>query len=132
MPTFDDFKKAVTSGSPNPTPQPIKLKSGQMLTPDMFNQSAKNGMPFTSLQTMADWYNDWSKKVPANFNASPYYRVYGNSQPIHGGDMAILFAKYKDDPKVLQVLNRNIAKPGEVPMYSPQDGDTIKSLMSQK
>jgi hypothetical protein len=120
--------KSLNPVDKDPTP-PIKLKNGQLLTVDQFNTSAKNGMPFTSMNTMADYINGWARKLPPDLKFSPYYRTYGG-QNIPGGDMAILHAKYYNNPQVMQILQRNIAKPGEVPMYSPEDSDVIKKLLS--
>jgi hypothetical protein len=47
-------------------------------------------------------------------------------------DVAILHAKYGDDPKISQILQRNIAKPGEAPMYGPEDADVIRKLITKE
>lgn len=122
--------KAIGPGDVVPTaPQPIRLNNGQMLTVNDFNKSAANGFPFTSMKTMADWTNGWAKKLPPDLKFSPYYRTYGG-QNIPGGDMAILHAKYYNNPKVMEILQRNISKPGEVPQYGPDDSDVIRKLIA--
>lgn len=122
--------KAIGPGEGTPAPpQPIKLNNGQVLTIDDFNRSAKGGFPFTSLQTMADYTNNWARKLPTDLKFSPYYRTYGGEN-LPGGDIAILHAKYYNNPQVMKILQRNISKPGEVPQYGPDDSDVIRKLIA--
>src|SRR5580698_10663838 len=114
MPNFQQFTQAIPSGFPAGGDPPIKLKDGTMLTPEMFQTSAKNGMPFNSMNDMADYYNDWSRKPGAQQSFAPYYRTVGG-QNINGGNVALLYAKYKDDPKVMTVLNRIFLMPRQPP-----------------
>lgn len=128
----DKLKQAIAFGKSVAQPTGIPLKDGTVLTPEMFATSAKNGLPFSNMQTMANYYNEWSRKIPATQQIFPYYRHYGSSQNINGGDMAILQAKYAHDPTVMAIINRNIAPKGELPMYSPDDGDTLKALAAKE
>ena len=131
----DKYFKAIKLGKDTPQPAPIKLKDGSILTPEMFHKSAQNGLPFSSMDKMAEYYNEWSRKVPPAGQPTqtfPYYRHYGTGSNIPGGDVEILKAKYSNDPQIMKYLNENIAKPGEVPMYSPTTGDVVRKLLAQQ
>jgi hypothetical protein len=106
---------------------PIILKDGTPLTRDMFESSAKNGMPFTDMKSMADWMNGWVKKTKDMKPVHPYYRTYPEGT-ISGADILILRHKYGDDPNVNKLLDSATGTDNEVPMYGPDQADQIRKL----
>src|ERR1700761_1440311 len=90
---------------------------GVKITKDDLDQANKNGMAWQDLPAFADWLGGWAKKMPDFGNVSPYYRTYPQGK-INGGDVALLMSK--NDPQINTILQRNIAKPGEVPMFGAE------------
>ncbi len=110
---------------------PIVLRNGQPLTKEMFDAYGdKGGMPFTSMQTMADWMNTWVNPKTKGPTFAPYYRAYGQSSKIPGSDLMMLYEKHKDNPQVMKIINSTMNTPeGEVPMYGADDADNIRKLV---
>lgn len=113
-------------------PNVVVGKYGVPITKAEFEHANANGYAWKDFPSYADYIGGWAKPITNPVPIHPYYRHYGNGQNISGADVAIIQAKYNNDPKVQAVLNRNIAKPGEVPMFSPQDGDIIKQLATKE
>lgn len=68
--------------------------------------------------------------VPANGQVDlGYSRVYGSQHNIPNNNIEALRAQYRNDPSVMNIINRNIAPQGEVPMYGADDGDAIRKLL---
>lgn len=60
-----------------------------------------------------------------------YSRVYGSQNNIPNNNIQALRAQYSNDPSVMNILNRNIAPQGQVPMYGADDGDAIRQLLGK-
>lgn len=58
-----------------------------------------------------------------------YSRVYGSQNNIPNNNIEALKAQYRSDSSVMNILNRNIAPQGQVPMYGADDGDAIRRLL---
>lgn len=125
-----DPKKTV-GGDPNytPTKDPnvVMGKHGVPITMDDFKHANANGYGWVDFPSYAHYVGGWAKPITNPIPVHPVYRVYGGTPNISGGDVAILAAK--DNPQINTILQRNIAKEGEVPMYSAQDADTIRTLI---
>ncbi len=124
-------------GSPNytPTPDPKVVigKHGATITYDDFVNANKNGYAWKDFPAYADYVGGWAKPLPKeSVPPPPYYRHYPAGPNIPTAAIELLKARYADDPKVGQLLQRNAAKPGEVPMYGPDDGDVIKALIAKE
>jgi hypothetical protein len=102
-------------------------KNGVKITRQEFNNANKNGFAWNSFEDYADYVGGWAHNG-SDFNISPYYRTYGGNN-ISGADIALLHAQ--NDPAINQILQRNIARPGEVPMYSQDDSDAINKLIAR-
>lgn len=113
-------------------PNVVIGKYGVKITKAEFEHANQNGYAWKDFPAYADYVGGWARPITNPVSVSPYYRHYGNGQNISGADIAILQAKYSNDPQVQAILQRNIAKPGEVPMFSPQDGDAIKQLATKE
>lgn len=129
-----DEKKPISPTNPSPNftytkdPNVMIGKYGLKITPADMQNANDNGMDWKDLSEFAHWYG--GNKKPVDYDSvSPYYRTYPNGN-IQGKDIAVL--KAQGDPKIDEILNRNIAKPGEVPMYGPEDSDMIKALIKAK
>lgn len=111
-----------------PASGPIILKDGTPLTRDMFETSAKNGMPFTDMKSMADWMNGWVQKNKDMPPVHPYYRTYPNGK-ISGADILMIRNKFKDSPEVHKLINSAMGADDEVPMYGPDQSDQLRKLI---
>ncbi len=107
-------------------------KYGVPITQQEFEQANKNGYAWKDLDAYADYVGGWAHPDTNQQPVSPYYRTYGGGPNINGGDVAILQARYANVPQVQQALNRNVAKPGEVPLFGPQDADLIRALIAKE
>ncbi len=113
-------------------PNVVIGKHGVPITRADFEHANKNGYSWKDFDAYADYVGGWAKPITNPTPVSPYYRAYGQQTNIPGADIAILQAKYADDPTVSKILNSNIAKPGEVPMYGATDADTIRQLVARE
>lgn len=113
-------------------PNVVIGKYGVPITYDNFLHANKNGYAWHDFHAYADYVGSWAHKGVLPQPVSPYYRAYGQSTNINGGDIAVLQARYANDPKVSEILQRNIAKPGEVPMFGGSDADTIRQLIAKE
>lgn len=131
---IDDPKKPKKAG---PTPDPINHtptadpnvfigKNGARITMDQFKANQAGQMPFTDFHQYANWIGGWDSPHPQPA-IHPYYRTYPQGK-VSGMDVFNLYQQ--KDPKINAILDRNIAKPGEVPMYGPDDADMIKALIA--
>lgn len=125
-------KISPSNPSPNFTytkdPNVVIGKNGVKITTADMADADKNGMNWKgNFGEFAHWLGGFAHKPVDYGSVSPYYRTYPNGK-INGADIAIL--KSKGDPKIDAVLSRNIAGPGEVPMYGPDDSDAIKGLVA--
>lgn len=127
-----DVNKGYSPSNPSPnftyTKDPgVNIgRYGVRITKDDMANANQRGMDWNNFNEFSHWYGASHK--PVDFGSvSPYYRTYPNGK-INGGDIAIL--KGKDDPKIDEILSRNIAKPGEVPMFGPEDSDLLKKLIA--
>lgn len=123
--------------SPNYTktkdPNVVIGKYGVPITMDDFKHANANGYAWKDLDAYADYVGGWSRPIaPSQTTSPPYYRTYGGTPNIPTGDVELLKAKYADDPKIQTILNRNIAKPGEVPMFGVSDADLIHQLITKE
>lgn len=127
-----DEKKPISPTNPSPNftytkdPNVVIGKYGLKITPDDMANANKNGMDWRNFSEFAHWYGGNKKAVDYN-DVAPYYRTYPNGQ-IDGRDIAVL--KAQGDPKIDAILNRNIAKPGEVPLFGTDDSDLLKQLVA--
>lgn len=124
-------------GSPNYTktkdPNMVIGKYGVPITMDQFKHANANGYGWVDFDSYANYVGGWARPItPSQTTPPPYYRTYGGTPNIATGDIELLKAKYADDPKVQTVLNRNIAKDGEVPMYGLSDADLIRQLITKE
>lgn len=127
----DDPKK--TPNYTNTKDPNVKIgKHGVIITKQDFEQANSHGYAWKDLEAYADYVGGWAHPSPDIKPVSPYYRSYGGGPNINGGDIAILQARYNDNPQIQQILQRNIAKPGEVPMYGPSDADAIQQLIQNE
>lgn len=137
---IDDFNNKINdpdktpTGGPNytPTKDPNVVigKYGVPITMDDFKKANANGYAWVDFPAYANYVGGWAKPITDPVPIHPIYRVYGGTPNISGGDVAILAAK--DNPHINTILQRNIAKDGEVPMYSAQDADVIRALIQQE
>lgn len=127
-------KQRSTSDNYTTTDDPDVVigKYGVPITKAEFEHANANGYAWKDLHAYADYVGGFAHPITNPVPIHPYYRHYGNGQNISGADVAIIQAKYNNDPKVQAILQRNIAKPEEVPMFSPQDGDIIKQLATKE
>lgn len=103
-------------------------KYGIRITKDDMENANKRGMGWNNFDEFSHWFGASHK--PVDFEGiSPVYRTYPNGQ-IKGADIAIL--KAKGDPKIDEILSRNIAKPGEVPLFGPEDSDLLNKLIAEQ
>lgn len=125
---MDDPNKNYTdTKDPN-----VKMgKHGVPITRAEFEHANANGYAWKDFDAYADYTGAWAKPI-TNQTTHPYYRTYGGTPNIPGSDVAILQAKYAEDPTVQKILNRNIARPDEVPMYGPDDADAIRALINRE
>ncbi len=114
-------------------PNVVIGKKGAIIKYDDFVQANKNGYAWKDFPAYADYVGGWANKPPVDPTPPPpYYRHYPAGPNIPTAAIEMLKARYADDPKVSQLLQRNAAKPGEVPMYGPDDGDVIKALIAKE
>lgn len=113
--------------TPTSDPNVVIGKHGARITRADFEHANKNGYAWKDFDAYADYTGSWAHPI-AETQYAPMYRAYGQKEPINGIDVRILAAK--NDPKINAILARNIAKPGEVPMFGPDDSDTIKMLIA--
>lgn len=129
-----DEKKPISPTNPSPNftytkdPKVVIGKYGLKITPDDMANANKNGMDWRDFGEFAHWYGGNRKAVDYN-DVAPYYRTYPNGQ-IDGREIAIL--KAQGDPKIDAILNRNLAKPGEVPLFGTDDSDHLKQLVAAR
>lgn len=125
-----DANKGYSPSNPSPNfnftkdPNVNIGKYGQPITKQDMDKANKLGMAWGNFNEFSHWFGG-SRDPFAG--VSPVYRTYPNGQ-IKGGDIAML--KAKEDPKIDEIINRNIAKPGEVPMFGPEDSDLLKKLIT--
>ena len=114
-------------------PDVVIGKHGAVITKKDFEQANKNGYAWKDFPAYADYVGGWARELPKQSTPPPpYYRTYGGTPNIPTADIEILKAKYANDPKVSQILNRNIAKDGEVPLYGVSDADIIRDLITKE
>lgn len=114
---------ALITKQPSPTPAPVPYVDPAAIPT---NSKKDKFMVEKADGSIGQWGNDLK-----DGNTSAYYRTYSGDK-IQGEDVSILQSKYKDDPQVMKLLKRNIAKPGEVPMFGNDDADVIKRLIQQE
>jgi hypothetical protein len=102
-------------------------KYGVKITKDDMAAANKNGMGWNDFNEFSHWLGGFAHNPVDYDSVSPYYRTYPNGN-INGADIAVL--KAKGDPKIDAIIARNIASPGEVPMFGPEDSDMLKKLIS--
>lgn len=123
----------ATPVSPNftPTKDPnvVMGKYGVPITKEQFEFANKNGYAWKDFPAYADYVGGWARPISNPVSIHPYYRTYGGTPNISGGDIAILQAKYGDHPEIKKILTRNIAPNGETPMFGAADADIINSLI---
>lgn len=118
---------------PTKDPNVVIGKHGAPITYDEFVKANKNGYAWKDFPAYADYVGGWARPTPAQTTPPPpYYRAYGQQTNIPSGDVAILQARYADDPKISQILQNNIAKEGEVPMFGVGDSDVIRQLIAKE
>lgn len=118
--------------TPTPDPKVVIGKYGVPITEGDFINANKNGYAWKDFPAYADYVGGWARPIKNPTPISPYYRSYGGAPNINGGDIAILQSKYADMPHVQQILQRNIAPIGQIPMYSPEDSDAIRQMILQE
>lgn len=127
-----DTDKIIPQQGPNyvPTKDPNVLlgRNGVMITRAQFDQNQKSNMPFNDFNSYADWVGGWAHPQLPIPQISPYYRTYGGDN-IKGQDIMQLYMK--NDPTINKILDRNMAKPGDVPQYGADDGDSIRQLIAK-
>lgn len=127
---------APGDGSPNYTktadPKVVIGKFGAPITYDEFVQANKNGYAWNTFEDYADYVGGWARPIKDPVPLQPYYRVYASKDNIPTGDIELLRAKYSDEPKVQQILARNVAPKGEVAMFGVDDGDVIRALIAKE
>lgn len=134
VPGDPDEKKPISPTNPSPNftftkdPNVVIGKYGLKITPDDMANANKNGMAWNNFNEFAHWYGGNRKPIDYN-DVAPYYRTYPNGQ-IDGRDIAVL--KAQGDPKIDEILSRNIAKPGEVPLFGTDDSDHLKQLVAAR
>jgi hypothetical protein len=128
----DGGKKPAPSPNYTPTKDPNVMmgKYGVPITMDQFNHANANGYAWKDFPSYADYVGGWAKPITDPIPIHPYYRAYGGQPNINGGDIAILAAK--NDPKINQIITRNMAPAGQVPMYGSEDADIIRKLITQE
>lgn len=123
-------------GSPNYTktkdPNVVIGKYGVPITMDDFKHANANGYAWKDLDAYADYIGSWARPITQQAPPPPYYRTYGGTPNLPTGDVELLKAKYAGDPKISQVLNRNIAPQGEIPQYGVSDADIIRQLITKE
>lgn len=116
--------------TPTKDPNVVIGKYGAPITYDEFVKANKNGYAWKDFSAYADYVGGWARpNKPLAPPPPPYYRAYGGGENINSGDVAILQTRYADEPMVQQILQRNIAKTGEIPMFGADDADAIKALI---
>lgn len=113
-------------------PNLVMGKYGAPITYGEFINANKNGYAWKNFHAYADYVGGWAKPIPKETIAAPYYRTPGGAPNIPTYDIEVLKNRYNDQPQVLQALNRNIAKPGEVPQLGPDDADLIRALIAKE
>lgn len=116
--------------TPTKDPNVVIGKLGARITMDGFKHANANGYAWNDFPAYADWMGSWARPITTPMPISPYYRAYGGTPNISGGDIAILAAK--NNPQINTILQRNIAKDGDVPMYGPEDADAIRALIQHE
>lgn len=132
--TSDGGKKNTSKPIPNftPTKDPNVMmgKYGVPITRAQFEHANNNGYAWKDLNSYADYVGGWAKPINNPISISPYYRSYGGQPNINGTDVAILASK--NDPKINEIITRNIAPVGQVPMYGSEDADTLRKLIANE
>jgi len=122
--------------SPNYTktndPDVVIGKHGARITRQEFEQANKNGYAWKDFDAYADYVGGWAHPLTNPIVFHQYYGHYGNGQNIPGLDVAIIQAKYQNDPRVQDILKRAVSRPGEVPVFGPDDGDYVKALIARE
>lgn len=137
VPTIDggfspkvDAASIVTGPNFVPTKDPNVVigKNGVMITRAQFDQNQKTDMPFTSFEHYADWVGGWAHNQRPIPQIHPYYRTYPAGK-ISGGDIYQLYRK--NDPQINAILERQVQKPGEPPLFGTEDSDTLRQLIAK-
>lgn len=123
MMTTPPDKNYTTTADPNV----VIGKHGARITRADFEHANKNGYAWKDFDAYANYVGSWAKPI-VDTQYAPMYRAYAQKEPINGIDIRMLAAK--NDPKINAILQRNIAKPGEVPMFGADDSDVIKGLIA--
>lgn len=128
-----DLTKGFSPANPSPNftytkdPNVNVGKYGVKITREDMAKANKNGMAWGDFNEFSHWLGGFAHNAPDYENVSPYYRTYPGGK-INGADIAVL--KAKGDPQVNAILNRNIAGPGEVPMFGAEDSDALNQLIA--
>lgn len=126
--------KMQNGGSTNYTatkdPNTFKGKYGADITMDGFNESNKNGMAWSDFNTYANWVGSWAHKPKEIIPEQPYYRTTSAGN-IPGSEVQLVASKYGNDPYLSQILKRNIAPKGQVPMFGNDDADAIRAYVKK-
>ncbi len=127
-----DVSKVVPPTQPNyfPTKDPNVVigRNGVTITKQQYDENQKSDLQFDSFHHYADWVGGWAHQNRPIPKISKYYRTYAGDN-IPGGDILQLYLKH--DPTIDKILDRNVAKPGEVPQFAPQDADAIRMLIAK-
>jgi len=119
--------------TPTADPKVVIGKHGATITYDEFLNANKNGYAWRDFPAYADYVGGWAQAAPReNVPPPPYYRTGTGRPNIPTADIALLKARYYDDPKISEILNRNSAPKGEVPMFGADDGDIVRALIAKE
>lgn len=95
---------------------------GQIPRPTFYNTTGSIMQVQKADGSIGNWGNDFT-------NTPPRYRLYP-----HGdiGDTEMTYLRSVNDPNLNIILNRNIAKQGEMPLYGAEDSDVIKAMLAKR
>lgn len=116
--------------TPTKNPNVVMGKYGVPITKAQFEHANANGYAWKDFNAYADYVGGWAKPINNPVQVAPVYRAYGGTPNISGADVAVLAAK--NDPQINQIIQKNIGKPGEVPMYAAEDADKVRALIQRE
>lgn len=123
---YDPNQKNYT---PTNDPNVFMGRNGYRITKQAFDQEQNDpkSLNWRSFDDYANWIGGWAHPDKPLPKVSPYYRTYPEGK-INGGDILQLYMRR--DPKIDAILGRNVAAPGEVPQYGPEDSDLIRQMIA--